>query len=261
MSEEAACAKRQRRAAEGEEDDHAHEEAMVDADGQQQQQATASHSIDLETFAHHFGQIPVVVAYVFSFLSLHFVAALPQRLWRHVGCQITQLVMDTHDAAERRFWCGLSFSDAFEWGRKLTQLRSIIAKYPRGLRIPRADKPTWRGRLVEGIPVYPGLRKCTLPLVIDNIVTALVEGHSEGRRAAAVTAGQTEPAGETLESIEYSNGGSVIDVDIEEYPSITAAEEKAAVRPPPLDPPPILTSLTSITGMTGLTTLISVTMP
>ncbi|CEM39361.1 unnamed protein product [Vitrella brassicaformis CCMP3155] len=150
MSESAS--KRQRRAAEGEE--HGNEEAMVDADGQHQQhqqhqQATPSYSIDLEAFAHHFGQIPVVVAYVFSFVSLHLVAALPQRLWRHVGCQITQLVMDTYDTAERRFWCGLSFADAFEWGRKLTRLRSIMARYPSHRAIPTAVRHV---RYPSGLP-------------------------------------------------------------------------------------------------------------
>ncbi|CEM01767.1 unnamed protein product [Vitrella brassicaformis CCMP3155] len=120
MSESAS--KRQRQTVEGEEHglDDGHHEAVMDTDGrqqQQQQEATASHTthtIDLEAFAQRFSQIPVVVAYVFSFVSLHLVAALPQRLWRHVGCQITQLVMDTYDTAERRFWCGLSFADAFE---------------------------------------------------------------------------------------------------------------------------------------------------
>ncbi|CEM39365.1 unnamed protein product [Vitrella brassicaformis CCMP3155] len=250
MSESAS--KRQRRPAAGGEE-HGNEDAMVDADGQQQQQATASHSIDLEAFAHHFGQIPVVVAYVFSFVSLHLVAALPQRLWRHVGCQITQLVMDTHDAAERRFWCGLSFAEAFEWGRRLTRLKSIVVRYPNGLRVayaPLAERVSqWLERMLVDILVRRAPDYRTLPRVIDKIVTALVEGHSDAPRATAAAAGQTEPAGGTLESIEYSNGGSIIVVDEAEGREIRAAEQLATALPPPLDPPLTLTSLTSVTGL------------
>ncbi|CEM13088.1 unnamed protein product [Vitrella brassicaformis CCMP3155] len=210
-----------RRAAGGEVDD------LMDTDGQQQQQATASqttHSLDLEAFAQRFSQIPVVVAYVFSFLSLHLVAALPQRLWGHVGCQITQLVMDTHDTAERRFWYGLSFADAFEWGRRLTRLITIVVKLPSEFRI--------------------------LSLVIEKTVTALVEGHSEGRRGAAATAtGQQGPT--TLESIDISKCSKwTITIDEDENRVIRAAEREALeALPPPLNPPPTLTSLRSITGI------------
>ncbi|CEM39408.1 unnamed protein product [Vitrella brassicaformis CCMP3155] len=208
--------KRQRLAAEGEEDDSndGHHEAVMDTDGeqQQQQQATASHathSIDLEAFAQSFSQIPVVVAYVFSFVSLHLVAALPQRLWRHVGCQITRLVMDTYDTAERRFWCGLSFADAFEWGRRLTRLRSIVVKYPIELAVP-SDFDFF-----------------TLSPVIEKIVTALVEGHSDGRRGAAATAtGLQGPT--TLESIDISKGESTI---IWQLPSIETVQVRKTVYP------------------------------
>ncbi|CEM38510.1 unnamed protein product [Vitrella brassicaformis CCMP3155] len=150
---------------------------------QQQQQVAPSkvtHRIDLEAFAQRFSQIPVVVAYVFSFLSLHWVAALPQRLWRPVGSQITHLVMNAYDTAERRFWCGLSFGDAFEWGRRLTRLRSIVVKYPTGLRFPSGT---------------PDGRK---------IATALVEGHIEGQRAAAAAA-TGQQARSTLKSLEFSS--------------------------------------------------------
>ncbi|CEM01756.1 unnamed protein product [Vitrella brassicaformis CCMP3155] len=237
MSESAS--KRQRRA-EREEDD-AHEEAMMDTDGpQHQQQATASHathSIGLQAFAQHFSHIrntqPVVVAYVFSFVSLHLVAALPQRLWRHVGCQITQLVMDTYDTAERRFWCGLSFADAFEWGRQLTRLKSIVVKHPRNLFISRGPPA-----FIDYIPLSP---------VIHKVVTASVEGHSEGRRAEAATAAGQLGRG-TLESIEYGeSGGSTVIVDEDEYRDIRAATEPSVALLSRLDPPPTLTSLTSIT--------------
>ncbi|CEM39409.1 unnamed protein product [Vitrella brassicaformis CCMP3155] len=238
MSESAS--KRQRRSAEREEDDSndGHQEAVMDTDGQQQQQqqqpaATASHtthSIDLEAFAQQFSQIPVVVANVFSFVSLHLVAALPQRLWCHVGCQITQLVMDTHDTAERRFWCGLSFADAFEWGRRLTRLRSIVVKYPWTLTLPGRQRHTYEYR--------------NLSPVIEKLVTALVEGHSEGRRGAAATAAG-QPAPTTLESIDISEG-SIITGDKAEGRDIRAATEPSAALSPPLNPPPTLTSLTSI---------------
>ncbi|CEL91699.1 unnamed protein product [Vitrella brassicaformis CCMP3155] len=240
MSESAP--KRQRRAAEAEEDElkDGHDEAMMDTDSPQQQQATPSHTIDLEAFAQQFRQIPVVVAYVFSFLSLHLVAALPQRLWRHVGCQITRLVMDTHDTAERRFWCGLSFSDAFEWGQWLTRLKSIVNRYPFALLIP------------GGTPVRRYAREThSLPYMRDKIVTALVEGHSEGRRAAAATA-TGQQAGSTLESIEFSKFDSSVTVDEAEGRTFRAAEQRSASLPPPIDPPPTLASLTSLTGLTGL---------
>ncbi|CEM01742.1 unnamed protein product [Vitrella brassicaformis CCMP3155] len=199
---------------------------------EEEEEEEVTHSIDLEAFAQRFSQIPVVVAYVFSFVSLHLVAALPQRLWRHVGCQITQLVTDTHDTAERRFWCGLSFSDAFEWGRRLTRLKSIVVKYPPSLVV----------RHHHGF-------SCdyhSLSLLISNkIVTALVEGHSEGRRAAAATAtGRQAPT--TLESIDISEGGSDIIVEEAEGRDIRAATEPSVALPPPLDPPPTLTSLRSI---------------
>ncbi|CEL91704.1 unnamed protein product [Vitrella brassicaformis CCMP3155] len=243
MSESAS--KRQRRAAaERAEDDSedGHDEAMMDTNSLQQQkqqkQATPSHSIDLEAFAQRFSQIPVVVAYVFSFVSLHLVAALPQRPWRHVGCQITHLVMDAYDTAERRFWCGLSFSDVFEWGRRLTGLESIVVRCPFVFHLP--------GRLSLPVPVT----SYGLPARIDDkIVTALVEGHSEGRRAAAATAataaGQQAPT--TLESIEFSKFDSTIVVDEAEGRDIIAAEQRVAALPRPLDPAPTLTSLTSIT--------------
>ncbi|CEM27235.1 unnamed protein product [Vitrella brassicaformis CCMP3155] len=212
----------------------------TDQQQQQQQQATASHtthSIDLEAFAQQFSQVPVVVAYVFSFVSLHLVAALPQRLWRHVGCQITQLVMDTHDTAEWRFWCGLSFADAFEWGRRLTRLNSIVVKCPRSLRIPSET---------AGLFYYDNY-DTVLSSVKKEIVTALVEGHIDGLRAAAATAaGRQAPT--TLESIEIIKGESTITIDEAEGRGIRAATEPSAHRlPPPLDPPPTLTSLTSIT--------------
>ncbi|CEL91722.1 unnamed protein product [Vitrella brassicaformis CCMP3155] len=174
---------------------------------QQQQQATPSHSIDLEAFAQRFGQVPAVVAYVFSFLSLHLVAALPQRLWRHVGSQITRLVMDTHDTAERRFWWGLSFNDAFEWGRRLTGLESIVVRCPSGFR--------------------------------SNL------GYTHYGYLERIATGQQ--AGSTLESIEYSKSGSRIHVDEEEDQMIMAAEQRPASFPPPLNPPPTLTALTSMT--------------
>ncbi|CEM39416.1 unnamed protein product [Vitrella brassicaformis CCMP3155] len=209
------------------------EEAVMDTDGQQQQQQQqATHSIDLEAFAQQFSQVPVVVAYVFSFVSLHLVAALPQRLWRHVGCQITQLVMDTHHTAERRFWCGLSFADAFEWGRRLKQLKSIVSKYPKSLRI-LSETPGRR-------PYAYNHR--TLSPVIDKIVTALVEGHSDGRRAAAATAVGRQGRS-TLESIDISECESTIIVDEAEGRDIRAAREPSTA---PLDPPLTLTSLTSI---------------
>ncbi|CEM39410.1 unnamed protein product [Vitrella brassicaformis CCMP3155] len=240
MSESAS--KRQRQTAEGEEDDSndRDHEAVMDTDGQQQQQqqqqATASHAthtIDLEAFAHRFSQIPVVVGYVFSFVSLHLVAALPQRLWRHVGCQITQLVMDTYDTAERRFWCGLSFSDAFEWGRRLTRLRSIVAKYPKNLNILRETRS---GHVYHHVH--------SLSPVIGKFVTALVEGHSEGRRGALATAtGQQAPT--TLESIDISEG-SIISADEAEGREIKAADQRLVALSPPLDPPPALTSISSI---------------
>ncbi|CEL91720.1 unnamed protein product [Vitrella brassicaformis CCMP3155] len=77
------------------------EEAGMDA-GQTTsgQVESASHSVDVGAFAQRFSQIPVIIGCVFSFLSLHLVAALPQRLWRHVCAQITHLVMDTYNTAE-----------------------------------------------------------------------------------------------------------------------------------------------------------------
>ncbi|CEL96705.1 unnamed protein product [Vitrella brassicaformis CCMP3155] len=220
MSDSEAVAKRQRRVSRDEETSS--QEAMTDGQHQQQQQATASHtahSIDLEAFAQCFSQVPVVVAYVFSFVSLHLVAALPQRLWRHVGCQITQLVMDTYDTAERHFWCGLSFADAFEWGRRLTRLRSIVVKYPPGLRIPKGI-PERRHDDDLDIP---------LPLMRDKIVTALVEGHSDGRRATAATA-SGQQASTTLESIEISEGEETIIFDEVEGRDIRTAGQAAGGR-------------------------------
>ncbi|CEM01743.1 unnamed protein product [Vitrella brassicaformis CCMP3155] len=239
MSDSEAVAKRQRRV--GGEEETSSEEAMPDGP-HQQQPATASHvphSIDLEAFAQRFSHIPVVVAYVFSFVSLHLVAALPQRLWRHVGCQITLLVMDTHDTAERRFWCGLSFSDAFEWGRRLTRLMSIVARYPSFFAIPR-DGPAMRRKSPE-----------CLMHILSSVVPMVVEGHCEGQRAAAAAAGQ--PAGGTLESIEYSEFNTAIAIDDDESRELQRIRrrQKKGSLPPPLDPPPTLTSLTSITGIPG----------
>ncbi|CEM34804.1 unnamed protein product [Vitrella brassicaformis CCMP3155] len=210
--------KRQRRPAEGEKDDL--EEGHKNA--------AASHSIDLEAFAQRFSQIPVVVAYVFSFLSLHLVAALPRRLWRHVGCQITQLVVGAYDTAERRFWCGLSFSDAFEWGRQLTRLESIIVEYPRGLFIQRSTP--------AGRPY--GCDSRTLPQMSDKAVTALVEGHSEG-----------QPSRPTIGQLHYSEGKTVT-ISEDEYRYIRAEREQCATLP--LDPALTLTSITSITGIPTL---------
>ncbi|CEM08762.1 unnamed protein product [Vitrella brassicaformis CCMP3155] len=221
---------------------------MMDSDDQQQQQqqqAAASqvtHSVDLEAFAQRCSQLPVVVAYVFSFVSLHLVAALPQRLWRHVGCQITQLVMDTYDTAERRFWCGLSFNDALEWGRRLKRLSSIVVEYPMCLHVPTV---TPAGRLSANDSLT------LLPRMSNKVVTALVEGHIQGRRAAAAAAAAAtrQPAGSTLNSIDISRKECSITVEKDEYRNIRAATEQSSALPPPLDPPPILQSLESITAI------------
>ncbi|CEM39360.1 unnamed protein product [Vitrella brassicaformis CCMP3155] len=75
----------------------------------------------------------------------------------------------------------------------------------------------------------------------------VVEGHCEGQRAAAAAAGQ--PAGSTLESIEYSEFDSVMAIDDDEMRELQRISLKRESRPPPLDPPPTLASLTSITGI------------
>ncbi|CEM39418.1 unnamed protein product [Vitrella brassicaformis CCMP3155] len=113
-----------------------------------------------------------------------------------------------------------------------------LFKSPPGLYIPRGIP----GRTYDYMPLSR--------LVIKKIITALVEGHSDGRRAAAATAaGRQAPT--TLESIDISDGESPIIIDEAEGRVILAATEQSTdpSLPPRLDPPPTLTSLRSITGI------------
>ncbi|CEL91706.1 unnamed protein product [Vitrella brassicaformis CCMP3155] len=184
------------------------EEAGMDAG---QTSDDAQHSVDVGAFAQRFSQI------------------------------VTHLVMDTYCTAERRFWCRLSFSDAFEWGRRLTGLQSIVVRCLRY--VPDQSAWAWRDRMDYG----KGLQRA-----MNDKVTAVVEGHAEGRRAA-------QAGGGTLESIAFDDfdppgdygyeGDTTGDIDMDEMSEVTAIAENPPTLPPPLDPPPTLSALTSITGL------------
>jgi len=218
-------------------------------------------------FAQRFIQIPAVIGCVFSFLSIHLAAELPRRLWKHVGSHILNLVVDTYDTAERRFWCGLTglaFADALALGRLLTQLRSIVFIYPRNSRVnPRkpfpdfpdrrrgywATRGNWWGFISPLSHAHDEpFHKAVLSAGTD-IIAVLVEGHCEEQRAAAVAPGP--PARGTLESIEFIKGGRTLVIEEDEYDELTSIRRQAAADglPAPLDPPPSLDALSTIKGI------------
>ncbi|CEM11842.1 unnamed protein product [Vitrella brassicaformis CCMP3155] len=195
-----------------------------------------SHSVDLDAFARQFTGIPAIIGCVFSFLSLHLMAQLPKRLWRHVGARVTRLFINTCNGAERRFWCGLSFDAAFSFGRLLTQIECIVIRFPSGSYVRIRIPPSSCGRTSSG----PSIRYSRILIRRGaDIVTALVEGHCDRQRGQA--------ARSTLESIEFSTSQLRLSLDDDEYDQAESVWQHAALAPP-LDTPPTLHSLTSISG-------------